>query len=526
MAWSLWNELGVTGTLRRHQDQAVDLEPLILFTAWLAGQRDRRLWEEVVDWCSAQHELVNVARLRRLYGTAGGEVQSAFGVLAAAVNANTPRAGWPYASTIGVAGGSGKSQPPELERPALLQLRLRALFGVTSRAEVIRLLLVAGGRRWTASGIAWSAGFSKVNVASVLEAFRSVSMVHVEEAGLQRIYRLGRADELLGTDERPGLLQPVPAFQPDWTSRFAIAVALIKHEHADAQDDFTLLREIEEPLKTLGLITVAPRPSVHEPQLLRWGEHVMGYWSGADEDQLRLDTLCYSVVRRSTGTFEVTVHEPSNLYVLHPSISAHQEEVLDWGQQDTNATRRHLAAQLRSHAWMAGGNPSHDGLGADPKADEFAREKLQNVAPGDLRVFTGDYIRAWFAERQARSRIGLALAPDTPTPPEPFESDLTIELQPWDQHSPTDWMSRLRESLSTIQQSMWERRPEVIQDGDRRALVKLDSYAHGVQDANRQAKALLRRHTRRAGLIEGRYTITAKSRRRPKSSPTRPTGTA
>jgi hypothetical protein len=518
MAWSLWDELGVTGTLRKHEDQALDLEPMILFAAWLADRYDRRLWEEVVDWCSAQHEFVNVARLRRLYGMTDREVQLAFGVLAAAVNANAPRAGWPYPSAPVQAGMSGKSRPPELERPALLQLRIRALFGVTSRAEVVRLLLVAGGRRWTASGLAWSAGFSKVNVASVLEAFRSISMVHVEESGMQRIYRLARAEELLGTDERPGLLQPVPAFQPDWTSRFAVAVALVKHEHADATDDFTLFREIDEPLRALGLITVAPRPSAQEPQLLQWGEHVMRYWSGEDEEQLQLDTLCYSVVKGSTGVFEVTVHEPGNPpYILQPFTPLYQGEVLDW-RNDTHAARRHLAAQLRWHASIAAGNPSHDRLGLDPEANEFAREKLQTLAPGHARVFTGDYIRAWFAERQARSSIGLTLVPDTSTTPEPFESELMIELQPWDRHSPTDWISRLQTSLSTIQQSIWERKPEVIADGDRKAHIKLDSYAHGVQDANRHAMTLLRRHTPRAGLIEGHYTVTAKSRRRPTSS--------
>lgn len=408
MAWSLWDELGVTGTVRRHQDQAVDLEPLILFAAWLGDRCDRRLWEEVVDWCSAQHEFVNVARLKRLYSATDPEVQPAFARLAAAVNANAPRAGWPYASAPVQTGRSEKSRPPELERPALLQLRLRALFGVTSRAEVLRLLLVAGGRRWTASGLAWNAAFSKVNVASVLEAFRSISIVHVEESGTQRIYRLARADELLGTHEQPGLLHPVPAFQPDWASRFAVALSLVKHEHADASDDFTLFRELDEPIRTLGLITVAPRPSVQEPQLLRWGEHVMRYWSGEDDDQLQLDTLCYAVVRASTGAFEVTVHEPKQLYMLQPFTPLHQGEVLDW-KSDTPAARLHLAAQLRWHASMAAGDLSAHRLGSDPEANEFAREKLQTIAPGTLRVFTGDYIRAWFAERKARSSIGLTL---------------------------------------------------------------------------------------------------------------------
>ena len=37
LAWSLWAELGVDGAARRHDWQAIDLEPLIIFTARLAA---------------------------------------------------------------------------------------------------------------------------------------------------------------------------------------------------------------------------------------------------------------------------------------------------------------------------------------------------------------------------------------------------------------------------------------------------------------------------------------------------------
>ena len=37
LAWSLWAELGVDGRLRRHDWQAIDLEPLIIFTAYIAS---------------------------------------------------------------------------------------------------------------------------------------------------------------------------------------------------------------------------------------------------------------------------------------------------------------------------------------------------------------------------------------------------------------------------------------------------------------------------------------------------------
>ena len=411
MAWSQWDELGVTGVGRRHTDQAVDLEPLIFFTSWVAGTQDRRLWEEAVDWCSSNHELVNVARLRRLYIGAHYEVQAAFVQMAAAVNVIEPRAAWPYAASVQTARPSGKSRPPDLARPSLLQLRLRALFGVTARAEVIRLLLVAGGRRWTASGLAWGAGSTKANVASVLDAFRAVALVQVEQAGLQHIYRLTKAEELVE------FLGMVPAYQPDWASRFSLTVGLIRREQGFVTDDFELLREIDEPLRRLGLDSVVPRAAIGQALIEAWGRDVLEYWAGFEQEQLRLDTLCYAVVRNATrGSYEVTIHEPGMPpYPMQPAVAYHQGETFDWTSSDSPAAVRHLAQQLRWHAvWKATGNPSANRIGSDPESNEFAVENLLTIPVGRGRVFTGDQIRAWFAERLGRSSLGPTFVPTQP----------------------------------------------------------------------------------------------------------------
>lgn len=103
----------------------------------------------------------------------------------------------------------------------------------------------------------------------------------------------------------------------------------------------------------------------------------------------------------------------------------------------------------------------------------------------------------------------------TVRPAEPFESELTIELVPWARNFPADWMSRLATSLSTIQQTIWERHPNVVGDGQRRAHVSLDGYARDVADANEHAEILLRRHTAVAGLMDGSFTVTATSKPRP-----------
>ena len=99
-------------------------------------------------------------------------------------------------------------------------------------------------------------------------------------------------------------------------------------------------------------------------------------------------------------------------------------------------------------------------------------------------------------------------------PAEPFESEATIELAPWDRQADPDWISKLSASLSTLQQTMWERKPQVVAESERKAHVSLDGYAHDVADANEHTEILLRRHTPFAGLMEGSYTITVTSKRR------------
>jgi len=105
-------------------------------------------------------------------------------------------------------------------------------------------------------------------------------------------------------------------------------------------------------------------------------------------------------------------------------------------------------------------------------------------------------------------RCGARHAADgTPRPSSP-------ELAPWDRHADPDWIINLAASLSTIQQSPWERKPQVVAEGERKAHVNVDGYAHDVADADEHAEILLRRHTPIVGLIEGSYTVTVRSKRR------------
>jgi len=127
LARSLWAELGVNGVPRRHDWQALDLEPLIICTACclVANTRFRA---RTIDCCIANSRYISMLRLDHLARQTDPDARSAIDRYVASIEKGSRPA-------AGVA--------PDLRRPSLIQLRLRALAGVTARAEVLKLLLAS-----------------------------------------------------------------------------------------------------------------------------------------------------------------------------------------------------------------------------------------------------------------------------------------------------------------------------------------------------------------------------------------------
>ena len=206
--WSLWAELGLSGWGRHHQDSAVDLEALIVATARLAAL-DARLTKETLDWCVTNGRLASAVRLKHLAAAADLTTQRGLGTFAATVNANS-RLNWPGATSSRAFTATGRSAAPELERPALIQLRIRALWGVSARAEVLRVMLADGHRFMGISEVAGVAAFGKDAVAEALENLQLGGLL--EEAGARnlRLFRLGRRNDLVA------LVGPEPNWQMSW----------------------------------------------------------------------------------------------------------------------------------------------------------------------------------------------------------------------------------------------------------------------------------------------------------------------
>jgi hypothetical protein len=136
---------------------------------------------------------------------------------------------------------------PDLSRPSLLQLRLRAAWGVSARAEIIRLLLADRRRFLSVSELAADAAFGRDNVADALEMMARAGIVRERGTGGWRQYQLAKRDELppmRDHDPWEALLGPMPRSFPDWAARFRIMLAVLEFAHAEVPDPLIRAAEV------------------------------------------------------------------------------------------------------------------------------------------------------------------------------------------------------------------------------------------------------------------------------------------
>ena len=210
--WSLWTELGVPGPNRRHTNAVIDPERLIISTPSLARD-DPRLLDLAFAWCVQHAHRVSSSRISALLREARADVRFAAEqmlgelagegvVLARAEPRPSPRP------------RDSRSILVQVERPALLRLRVRALAGVSGRADVL-LALLSSPSNWASAGDLDDAGIAKRNVARILSELAEAGIAHTRQRGNVHEFRLAHAAAL-------GELVAVPAFAlfPAWRSIF------------------------------------------------------------------------------------------------------------------------------------------------------------------------------------------------------------------------------------------------------------------------------------------------------------------
>lgn len=291
LAWSLWGELGVRGVVQgRHDPWSIDPEPLIAFTASV-GDRDPRLRDESIDWCIQYERYVSRARLRGILRRSDATARTEFGAYAATLSQHTGRS-WPEASQPRPYQPSGRSSLTPLTRPALIRLRLRALFGVGARAEILHAFIARPSAHATAAELARLTGYTKRNVTDELDRLELAGLLRVAAPSNQFLYRLHDRHALLSfVGEQPDVF-------PNWEPLFRVVSALLNRLSAIETAPATVqaielekfVAEIEPDLRDARIRPPSPeRERAGSPEALQsWAVHFMRELaSGRAWDELR-----------------------------------------------------------------------------------------------------------------------------------------------------------------------------------------------------------------------------------------------
>lgn len=255
LLWQQWTALGLAGQVSPAGKSVVDPEALLLFSTTFA-RHDARLFDEMADWLLQNGTWINVQRLTRLHrehelgdthilGALAGHLikvsaHAKWKALAKRkVEAKEPRQLFPDSGTaarpdpIFQAWGwlrpplekRSLSRPPRPNQPAALLLKLRALFGRQSRAEVLAWLLTHESGH--PAQIARETAYFRGSIQNVLNELELSGHVFATREGREKHFVARKEDWrfLLTWD-----VSETPAFPP-WVP-WGVVFTLIQRFHA------------------------------------------------------------------------------------------------------------------------------------------------------------------------------------------------------------------------------------------------------------------------------------------------------
>jgi hypothetical protein len=160
--WRQWCALGVAGQVEPERHWVVDLEALVVSVSRL-GQADARLLKRTREWLALNREWVSTPRLRRISHAFNSTMDS---------EALLPDV---------ASRGRTKVVMPVVTQPVLLQLQLRALFGMDARADVFGYLLF--NKSGNSSSIARALYVDQKRVYNILERWSVAGVVRRAPGG-------------------------------------------------------------------------------------------------------------------------------------------------------------------------------------------------------------------------------------------------------------------------------------------------------------------------------------------------------
>ncbi|MDX6253210.1 MAG: hypothetical protein QOF10_6570 [Kribbellaceae bacterium] len=287
LLWGAWVELGVSGWQRTHGDWAIDPEPLIIRTATL-GDSEPRLRDEALDWCIRYPRYISRVRLRNLLGGLSSSSSDAWGRFAATVNAHS-NVRWPNATQEVRYKTTGRSKLESLERPSRAWIRLRAMFGLGARTEILRFFLddpprsKSGiSRMADVATIASSIGYAKRNVAEECEPLEKAGLLKMRQKGNRFFYSFARDAELRA------LVGEIASVRPDWPKLLKVTSAFVALESAARSmpgkaimvEAYRVAQSLDDDLHVLG-IEARPhlaQPDSYWPEVRDFAHGLMAAW--------------------------------------------------------------------------------------------------------------------------------------------------------------------------------------------------------------------------------------------------------
>lgn len=244
LLWGAWAELGVPST-RWSRALALDPEPLVAHSPHLL-QDEPRLLGLVFDWCRIHAAWISATRLAAVAAALPEESRRSFGRFNAALAKGgvrwTPR----LEPALPLAPDRTRMALP-LDRAGLVCFRIRALSGVSVRADVLARLLAAGDTGDVAAALT-GAGVARRSVERVLAELTLAGLV-VRSGG----DRNGRF-RLVDPESFRRLVRAEGVLWPDWSRVFELAGAVRDVQSATLSPGLRRLHamELAERLVRLG----------------------------------------------------------------------------------------------------------------------------------------------------------------------------------------------------------------------------------------------------------------------------------
>ncbi len=222
--WRQWATLGVSGYGETWRGSVIDPEALLIFSCTIL-RYDARLFDAVLEWLRVNGRFVNVQRIKRMLKTESFGGEAVVSALAAAIKNSVHEVKWARLAGEKVV-EENKSEPlfflkdgrpipvmrqedllflkygfsraPFKERgvalrfrselPANLFLRLRAMFGVNARCEIIAYLLLAD--RGSPRAMARDCYYFPATVSKALAEMSQSGYLMSQTEGRYRYYKL------------------------------------------------------------------------------------------------------------------------------------------------------------------------------------------------------------------------------------------------------------------------------------------------------------------------------------------------